>query len=66
LKARDFSTANLFMMMVVPISNRSSCSILFRIRLFSLFLFHGASLLILNHLKFRKWPFSTADGHCER
>jgi len=55
----DIAIANLFVILVSPISYRRSCSILFGIRLFSLF-----RLMVLlcsfYHLKFRNWPFSTA------
>jgi len=37
LHFQDFATVNLFMILVVSISHGSSFSILFRIRLFSLF-----------------------------
>jgi len=37
LHYQDFAIANLFMIMAVFISHRSSCSMLFRIRSFSLF-----------------------------
>jgi len=44
---QDFAIANLFMILVVSVSHRSSCSILFRIRPFSLFVSNGAPLFIL-------------------
>jgi len=47
---------------VVSIPYRCSCSIVFRIKLFSLFC---AMVFFCSfyHFKFRKWPFSTAVGH---
>jgi len=61
-----FSIANLLMILVVSISHRSSCSVFFRIRLFSLFLLM-VLLSSFYNLKFRKWPFlSTAFGYYER
>ena len=61
-----FSVANLFMILVVSISHRSSCSVFFRIRLFSMFWL----MVILGsfyNLKFRKRPFFfTAVVYYER
>ena len=61
-----FSIANLFMILVVSISHRSSCPVFFRIRLLSMFW-----LMVLlgsfYNLKFRKWPFFfTAVVYYER
>jgi len=64
LHCLDFVIENLFVIPVVSISHWSSFSILFRIRIFSLF-----CLMVLHcsfyHLTFRKWPFSNAVGHNE-
>ena len=61
-----FAIANLFMILMVSISHRRSCSVFFRIRLFSMFW-----LMVLigsfYNLKFRKWPFFfTAVVYYER
>jgi len=48
-----FSIANLFMILVVSISHRSSCSVFFRIRLFSL-VWLMVLLSSFYNLKFRK------------
>jgi len=55
----------LFMILVVSISHRRSCTILFRIRMVSL-LCLKVILCSFYHIKFRKWPISTAVGHRER
>ena len=53
------------MILVVSISHRNSCFILFRIRSFSLFCL-TVHLCSFYHLNFRKWPFSTTVGHYMR
>jgi len=53
------------MILLVSISHRLSCYILFRIRLFSLFCLQLVCCSFY-HLKFKKWPFSTAVGYYER
>jgi len=60
----NFVIANLLMILVASNSHRHSCSILFGIRLFSLF----CLMVLLSsfyHVKLRKLPFSTAVGHHE-
>jgi len=52
----DCAIANLFMILVLSISRRRSCSVLLKIRLFSLF----CLMVLLSsffHLEFRKWLF---------
>ena len=49
----DFAVANFFMQLLVSLSFRGSCYILYRIRLFSLFCL-WVFFCLFCHLKFRK------------
>ena len=56
-----FPTVNSILVLVMSIWHTISCSVLFGIRLFSLFCVM-VLLYSVYHLKFKKWRFSTAVG----